>query len=44
VFLEDIKPLIPTDINYDPVIAADMVLGELITKLPGEPWKGILSK
>ncbi len=44
VFLEDINPLIPADINYDPVIAADMVLGELIAKLPGEPWKGTSSE
>ncbi len=43
-FLEDINPLIPADINYDPVIAADMVLGELIAKLPGEPWKGTSSE
>jgi len=40
VFLEDIKPLIPADIEYDPVVAADVVQGELISQLPGDPWKG----
>lgn len=40
VFLQDIRPLIPPDIEYDPVTAADMVLNELISKLSGEPWKG----
>jgi len=39
-FLEDIKPLIRADINYDPSVAADMVHDELVARLPGEPWKG----
>ncbi len=41
VFLEDIKPLIRTDIEYDPVVAVEMVQNDLIARLPGEPWKGI---
>lgn len=40
VFLEDIKPLIPADLDYDPTVAADMVREALVSKLPGEPWKG----
>lgn len=40
VFLEDIRLLIPADVVYDPVTAAEIVQDELIAKLPGEPWKG----
>jgi len=40
VFLEDIRPLIPAEVPYDPVNAAAIVQRELIAKLPGEPWKG----
>ncbi len=40
MFLEDIRPLIAADIEYDPMLAADVVQKELIAKLPGEPWKG----
>lgn len=40
VFVEDIRPLIPAEIEYDPMIAADIVQDELVSKLPGEPWKG----
>jgi predicted nucleotidyltransferase component of viral defense system len=40
VFLEDIKPLIPADIGYDPATAAEMVRTDLIARLPGEAWKG----
>lgn len=40
VFLEDIKPLTTNDIEYDPVVAAEMVRNTLIARLPGEPWKG----
>jgi predicted nucleotidyltransferase component of viral defense system len=39
-FLEDVRPLISTDIPYDPVAAADVVQRELVARLPGEPWKG----
>lgn len=40
-FLEDIRLLIPADVAYDPTTAAQRVKDELISKLPGEPWKGI---
>ena len=39
-FLEDIRPLISPDAPYDPVVAAEFVGNELISRLPGEPWKG----
>ncbi len=39
-FLEDIRPLISTDISYDPLAAAEFVGNELVSRLPGEPWKG----
>lgn len=42
-FLEDIRVLIPADTAYDPVQAARIVKNELISKLPGEPWKGTSS-
>jgi len=40
VFLEDIEPLIATGVDYDPVVAANMVRSQLIARLPGEPWQG----
>jgi predicted nucleotidyltransferase component of viral defense system len=40
VFLEDIRLLIPSDVEYDPVTAVEIVQDDLIAKLPGEPWKG----
>ena len=39
-FLEDIRPLISTDTSYDPLVAAEIVGNELVSRLPGEPWKG----
>ena len=40
VFLEDLRLLIPPEVEYDPAKAAEVVKDELITRLPGEPWKG----
>ena len=40
-FLGDIRPLIPGDVDYDPVIAGAIVQRELISLLPGDPWKGM---
>jgi hypothetical protein len=40
-FLEDIRPLISTDISYDPLAAAEFVGNKLVSRLPGEPWKGV---
>ena len=39
-FLEDVQPLIPAGVDYDPLHAAALVQQELISKLPGDPWKG----
>lgn len=40
VFLEDIRLLVPTEVDYDPVTAAQVVKNELIARLPGDSWKG----
>ena len=39
-FLEDIKPLLPTGVAYDPNEAAETVLSRLVAHIPGDPWKG----
>jgi len=39
-FFEDLNPLIPADLKYEPMVAADVVQGELISRLPGDPWRG----
>lgn len=39
-FLGDLRLLVPPEVEYDPIKAAEMVKDELIAKLPGEPWKG----
>jgi len=40
VFLEDLRLLISPEVDYDPAKAVEKVKDELITRLPGEPWKG----
>jgi predicted nucleotidyltransferase component of viral defense system len=40
VFLEDLRLLIPPEVEHDPAKAAQVVKDELIARLPGEPWKG----
>lgn len=40
MFLEDIKPLVPVDTDYDPAEAAEIVQDQLIAKLAGDPWQG----
>jgi len=39
-FREDVWPLVSADTTYDPTAAAELVRDELISKLPGKPWKG----
>ncbi len=39
-FLEDIRLLIPAAVDYDPASAAALVQDSLISKLPGDPWRG----
>lgn len=43
-FLEDLRPLVPPEFDYDPVKAARVIRKQLIAKLPGEPWKGSLER
>lgn len=40
VFHDDLRLLIPAEVEYDPLKAAEVVKDKLIAKLPGEPWKG----
>lgn len=42
-FLEDIRPLLATSINYDVESAAALVHESLISRLGGEAWKGTSS-
>jgi predicted nucleotidyltransferase component of viral defense system len=39
-FLEDVKPLLPTGVTYQAENAYNLVSSRLITRLPGDPWKG----
>ncbi len=41
-FLGDIQSLISGGDQYDPVASAEVVQSELIARLPGEPWKGMV--
>lgn len=38
-FLDDLRLLLPAEVEYDPLIAAQVVMDELIAKLSGEPWR-----
>jgi predicted nucleotidyltransferase component of viral defense system len=39
-FLQDIKPLLRPDIDYDAEQAMTLVRNQLIERLPGGPWRG----
>jgi len=39
-FREDVQLLVSSDAPYDPATAWEFVHAELISRLPGEPWKG----
>jgi hypothetical protein len=39
-FLQDIRVLIPSEVEYDPRTAAETVRRELVARLPGDPWRG----
>jgi len=43
-FLEDTRPLLASIITWDPGEALDFVGRELVSHLPGEPWKGTKRK
>jgi hypothetical protein len=38
-FTEDLRLLVPPEIEYDPAQAAKLVAERLNAKLPGEPWR-----
>jgi len=39
-FLNDVGPLLTPETNYDAKIAFSMVLDQLVSRLPGDPWQG----
>ena len=39
-FMGDIVPLLSVATTYDPAAALRLVHNALISKLPGEPWRG----
>jgi predicted nucleotidyltransferase component of viral defense system len=39
-FREDVIPLIPTHVRYNPREAAELVQDRLVSALSGDPWKG----
>lgn len=39
-FLTDIEPLLAPGIEWNPESAANYVMNELVSRLPGESWKG----
>lgn len=41
-FLGDLAPLLPTGAQYDVAGTAELVRQRLISKLRGEPWKGVV--
>jgi predicted nucleotidyltransferase component of viral defense system len=40
-FLRDVPPLLASGITYDPPRALELVQRLVISRLPGEPWKGL---
>ena len=39
-FLADAQPLLRPDTQFDPHAAFQLVMRRLISRIPGEPWKG----
>lgn len=39
-FLDDIRPLLASEISYDAKEAVVLVRENLVSRLPGEPWRG----
>ncbi len=40
-FLRDVLPLLASGITYNPHGALELVQHNLISRLPGDPWKGL---
>jgi hypothetical protein len=43
-FLKDITPLLNPDISWDQDSAFEFVMKELVSNLPGDPWKSLPEK
>jgi len=39
-FLNDVAPLLTPNIEYDAKLAFSVVLDQLVSRLPGAPWRG----
>jgi len=39
-FLNDVGPLLTQDTDYDVKVAFSIVLDQLVSRLPGDPWRG----
>jgi predicted nucleotidyltransferase component of viral defense system len=39
-FISDIEPLLPSSAAWDVDTAMDLVLAELVSRIPGDPWQG----
>jgi hypothetical protein len=39
-FMNDISPLLNPAVDYNPVVAMNVVRDVLIARVPGEPWRG----
>lgn len=39
-FLADVSQLLRTGLDHDPTEAWELVRAALVSRLPGEPWKG----
>ena len=44
VFSGDIAPLLNASVTYDPAKALQLVRDVLVTRIPGEPWRGETTK
>jgi len=40
-FLEDVKPLLRADVDYDAAVAIKLVREAIVSMLPGSPWRGV---
>jgi hypothetical protein len=39
-FIEDIGPLLIEGINFDFRAAAELLINQLVPRIPGDPWQG----
>lgn len=43
-FLEDVEPLLASSVDYHPDEACELVMSELVRRLPGDPWQGTIDE